>query len=424
MSEPGTESYGTLVIGASQAGLAVGYHLARAGESFVIVDENPRIGDAWRNRWDSLRLFTPARYCALPGMRFPGPPGAYPTKDQTADYLEAYARRFELPVRTRAHVDRLGHDGASFVVTSGPRVWRADAVVVASGAYHAPRIPPFAGELDDSIVQLHSSEYRNPGQLAPGGALVVGAGNSGAEIAMEVSRHHPTWLSGPDTGQEPTGASGSLLDRVLTPLMWFAATRVIAVTNPIGRKVRDHFLDPPRGIPLGRVRRKHLAEAGIERVPRTVGVEDGAPVVEGGRVLDVRNVIWCTGFAADYGWIDLPVFGRYGWPLHERGVVPSRPGLYFMGLLFQHSLSSALVGGVGRDAEYIVSHIAEARSRTDGPGAGAGAVAGAEPGAGPGAGAGPAGPAHGRVIRTSPQGPHLSPGSTPLTRSAPSHQKG
>lgn len=351
-----TERYETIVIGGGQAGLAVGYYLARAGRPFLILDENPRIGDAWRNRWDSLRVFTPARYDGLPGMRFPASPGTYPTKDEIAGYLEAYAHRFQLPVRTGTRVERVGREGEMLVVTSASDRWTAANVVVATGAYHTPRIPAFADELDDDMVQLHSSEYRNPGQLQPGSALVVGAGNSGAEIAMEVSRHHPTWLSGPDVGQEPTRA-GTLPDRLLVPLIWFAASRVLAVTNPLGRKARDHFLDPPRGIPLGRVRRKEIPAAGIERVPRTVGVENGSPMVQDGRVLDVRNVIWCTGFHADFGWIDLPVFGRYGLPLHERGVVASHPGLYFMGLLFQHTLSSSLIGGVGRDARYIVGRI-------------------------------------------------------------------
>ena len=361
-----TERYGTIVIGGSQAGLAVGYYLSQARESFTILDENPRIGDAWRNRWDSLRLFTPARYCAVPGMRFPAPPRAIPTKDQVADFLESYARRFELPVRTGTRVDRLAHDGDAFKVTSGSRTWRADSVVVATGAWHTPRIPSFAGELDADILQMHSTDYRNPGQLRPGGALVVGAGNSGAEIAMELSRDHPTWLSGPDTGEEPTSSSAWIDDRVITPLLWFAATRVISVSNPLGRKVRDHFTDPPRGIPLGRVRRKQMAAAGIERVPRTVGVRGGSPVLEDGQVLDVDNVIWCTGFVPDYRWIDLPVFGRYGLPLHERGVVAEPQGLYFVGLLFQQTLSSPLVGGVGRDAEYIAGRIAGRRARRAG----------------------------------------------------------
>lgn len=355
---------GTVVVGGSQAGLAVGYHLARRGLPFVILDQNERVGDAWRKRWDSLRLFTPVRYCHLPGLRFPGPSLHYPSKDEVAAYLEAYAREFELPVRTGVRVDRVSKVGDGFEVTAGDEVLRAENVVVASGAYHHPRVPPFARELDSSIVQLHSKEYRNPSQIRDGDVLVVGAGNSGAEIAVELAAHHRTSLAGPDTGEEPTRA-GTLPDRLLVPLIWFVATR-FTVNTPPGRKLRDHFLDPPRGIPLGRVRRKDFAEAGIERVPRVIGVTDGLPVLEDGRVLEVANVIWCTGLRPDYGWLDIPLPSRYGAPANDRGVVEACPGLYLMGLPFLHSISSALLGGVGRDAGYIVDHLAGRRQDLSG----------------------------------------------------------
>ena len=353
------QQLGSVVIGGSQAGLAVGYHLRQRGLPFVILDENDRVGAAWRNRWDSLRLFTPGRYNGLPGMPFPGSPGAYPTKDETADYLDAYARAFELPVRTGVKVDRLAKTGDRFEVTCGQQALSAENVVVATGAFNNPRVPSFARELDQSIVQLHSKEYRNPSQIQKGAVLVVGAGNSGAEIAMELAPHHQTWLSGPDTGQEPARA-GTRLDHLLTPMMWFVATR-LTVKTALGRKLRDHFLDPPRGIPLGRVRRKDFAPAGIERVPRMTGVKNGNPILENGRVLEVSNVIWCTGYAPNYNWIDLSLPSHNGLPVHDRGIVDACPGLYFIGLLFLYSLSSALVGGVGRDAEHIVDHIVSTR---------------------------------------------------------------
>ena len=352
---------GTVVIGGSQSGLAVGYYLKQRGLPFVIVDQNDRIGDAWRNRWDSLRLFTPARYDGLPGMPFPGSPSSYPTKDETADYLEIYAREFELPVRTGVKVDRVSKARDRFEVSCGEHTLYAENVVVATGAFNAPRVPGFARELDECIVQLHSKEYRNPSQIQKGGVLVVGAGNSGAEIAIELALHHRTWLSGPDTGQEPARA-GSHLDHLITPLMWFVATR-LTVRTALGRKLRDHFTDPPRGIPLGRVRRKDFAPAGIERVPRTTGVRNGYPVLENGRVLEVSNVVWCTGYAPHYDWIDLPLRTHNGLLIHDRGIVESCPGLYFVGLLFLYSLSSALLGGVGRDAKYIVEHIVSTRRR-------------------------------------------------------------
>lgn len=349
----------TLVIGGSQAGLAVGYYLQRRGLPFEIVDQHARVGDAWRNRWDTLRLFTPASYSGLPGMPFPSSPSSYPTKDATADYLEAYAHRFALPVRTGIKVDRLSAAGDRFEAFCGEKVWTAKNVVVATGAYHKPRVPAFATGLDEGIFKLHSCEYRNRSQLRDGGVLVVGAGNSGAEIAIEVAAEHRTWLSGPDTGQEPTSA-GSVPDRLFTPIMWLMATR-LTVRSRMGRKLRDHFLDPPRGIPLGRVRRKDIVAAGIERVGRTTGLRDGYPLLEDGRVLKVSNVIWCTGYEPDFNWIDLPLPTRHGYPIQDRGIVESVPGLYFIGLLFLYSLSSALIGGVGRDAAYIVDHIVSKR---------------------------------------------------------------
>jgi putative flavoprotein involved in K+ transport len=359
------QQLGTVIIGGSLGGLAVGYFLKQRDLPFVILDENDRIGDAWRKRWDSLRLFTPGRYNGLPGMPFPGSPWTYPTKDETADYLEAYARAFELPVRTGVKVARLAKTGDRFEVRGGQHTLVAENVVVATGAFNNPRVPSFARELDKSIVQLHSKEYRNPSQIQKGAVLVVGAGNSGAEIAIELARHHQTWLSGPDTGQEPARA-GSRLDHLLTPMLWLVATR-LTVKTALGRKLRDHFLDPPRGIPLGRVRRRDFAPAGIKRVPRTRGVKNGYPLLEDGTVLTVSNVIWCTGFRPDYHWIDLSLPTHSGLPIHDRGIVESCPGLYFIGLLFLYSLSSALVGGVGRDAEHIVDHIVSTRlSREDG----------------------------------------------------------
>jgi putative flavoprotein involved in K+ transport len=349
------EHFETVVVGGGQAGLATGYHLAKLERPFVILDANERIGDTWRRRWDSLRLISPAGLSSLPGWSFPAARRAFPRKDEVAAYLEAYADRFALPVRTGVRVESVSRNGSAYLLNAAELRLEADNVVVASGRFQKPRLPDFASELDEDIVQLDSTQYRNPGQLQEGGVLVVGAGNSGAEIAYEVSRSHPTWLSGRDVGQTPV-QHGGRLDRLFTPVFWFVIYQVLSTRTFVGRKLRPKALDATP--PLEPVRRKDLAAAGVERVPRTVGVENGLPVLEDGRVLDARNVVWCTGFDADYRWIDLPVFDHRGEPLDERGVVEEAPGLYFVGRYFQFALASGLIGGVGRDAEYVARHIA------------------------------------------------------------------
>jgi putative flavoprotein involved in K+ transport len=353
--EPGLERFDTIIIGGGQAGLAVGYYLKKQGRSFVILDANERIGGSWRTRtWDSLRLFTPARYDGLPGWPFPAPGWSYPTARETADYLEAYTARFELPVRSGTVVDRLTKDGERYVVASGDHRFEAGSVVVATGFYGTPSVPEFASELDPRVVQMHSSAYRAPSQLQAGGVLLVGAGNSGADIAMELSSTHETWLSGRDKGEVPIRIE-SRRARFVLPLLWFTASHVLTVRTPIGRKARPHVLAD--GAPRIRVKTDDLDAAGVERVPKTVAVRDGLPVLEDGRVLDVANVIWCTGFRQDFSWIEVPVFDEENQPVLERGVAGER-GLYFVGLDFLYSFTSENVGGVGRDARHIARRIA------------------------------------------------------------------
>jgi putative flavoprotein involved in K+ transport len=350
------ERFDTVVIGGGQAGLSAGYHLRKAGRSFVILDANERIGDSWRHRYDSLRLFTPARYAGLPGGRFPGRGSAAPTKDQMADYLEAYASRFSLPVRTRMTVDGVRWDGDTYEVSTGAGTLHAANVIVASGAHREPRVPTIARDLDPAIVQLHSSEYRNQAQLRPGGVLVVGAGNSGGDIALESVSSHPTWLSGPERGHIPFHIDTWISRNVAVRLVVFAGRHVLTIRTPIGRKVKAK--NATQGDPLVRVKPKELLAAGVTRVPKTTAVRDGLPVLEDGTVLDVTNVIWCTGFRHDLSWIDLPIFGEDGAPMHDRGVVTSEPGLYFVGLPFQFAAASDVLPGVGRDAAYVVKQMA------------------------------------------------------------------
>jgi putative flavoprotein involved in K+ transport len=323
-----TERIETVVVGGGQAVLSVGYHLARRGLSFVILDANERIGDAWRKRWDSLRLFTPARFNGLDGMPFPGPAHSFSTKDEVADYLEAYANRFGLPVRTGVRVKGLSRNGAGFLVDAGDRRFEADNVVVAIGSYQRPRSPAFAANLDPDIVQMHSSGYRNVAQLREGRVLVVGVGNSGAEIALDVAGSHPTWLAGTESGRVPFRHDSALARHALLPLMFrVIGHRVLTVRTPIGRKMRPKLL--AHAAPLVRVKPADIAAAGIERVSRVVGTRDGFPMLQDGRALPVENVIWCTGFGPDFSWIDLPVFGQDkepNEPVHVRGIVWPRCG--------------------------------------------------------------------------------------------------
>jgi putative flavoprotein involved in K+ transport len=357
-------SYDTIIIGAGQAGLATGYYLKQQGHDFVILDANERIGDSWRKRWDSLRLFTPARYNGLPGMPFPAPIRTFPAKDEMADYLQTYAERFDLPVRSGIRVDRLAKQDGRFIVTTKDRRFETDNVVIAMANYQRPHVPPFAPELDSRIVQMHSSEYRKPSQLKVGDVLVVGAGNSGAEIALEVARSHKTLLSGKYPGYIPFRIETNLAYHLLGPfVLRFLFHRILSVFTPIGRKVRPKALH--RAGPLVRTKPRDIDAAGIQRIPRTIGVQDGQPKLEDGRVLDIANVIWCTGFHPGFSWIDLPAFDEKHQPLHERGVVADVPGLYFVGLHFLTAISSAQIHGVARDAEYIANKIA-ARSETVG----------------------------------------------------------
>jgi putative flavoprotein involved in K+ transport len=360
-----TDHFDTLVIGGGQAGLAVGYHLARRGIDFAILDASERVGDSWRGRWDSLRLFTPARYNGLPGMPFPAEPHYFPTKDEMADFLASYAARFELPVRSGMRVDRLTCTDDGYVVTARGRRLEAKHVVVAMANYQEPWIPPFAPELDPEIRQIHSAEYRSPDQIRPGRVLLVGAGNSAAEIAMELAPRHEVLLSGRDTGAIPfrvDGLPGRLLLVRLTLRVLFM--RLLSIRTPIGRAVRPKVTG--KGGPLIRVRNRELATAGVRRVPPTAGARDGQPVLEDGRVLDVENVVWCTGFRTGFErWIDLPIHGDHE-PLHDGGAVPGYPGLYFLGLHFLRSLASAMIHGMARDAEHIARAIETRRPRARG----------------------------------------------------------
>lgn len=347
----------TLIIGAGQAGLSTGYHLKRRGRQFLILDGNQRIGDNWRHQWDTLRLYTPAKYDGLPGMRFPAARWHFPGKDEVGDYLERYALHFDLPVRTNTRVDALRprRDGG-YEATIGDATITCDNVVVATGSFgRTPNVPEFAGELAPEITQLHSSQYRRPAQLQPGPALVVGASHSGQDIAYELAPTRQTTLCGPSRGNIPFRPE-SRRAHLMLPVVIFVFRHVLTRRTPMGRKampeVRFH------GGPHLRIKPSDLERRGVTRTPaRVSGVVDGQPVLDDGTVLAVSNVVWCTGFRQVFDWIRLPVLDERGWPVEYRGVVDLAPGLFFCGLSFQYAFASMVFPGIGRDADYVARQI-------------------------------------------------------------------
>ena len=330
-----------------------------------------------------MRLFSSARFSALDGLPFPGPQHRFPSKDEMAAYLESYVAHFQLPVRSGVRVERLTRsdsgryliEATSATAATGPGApartlaYEADQVVVAMSSHQRARVPAFARELRADIVQIHSKDYRNPTQLRSGPVLIVGSGNSGADIAMELAPRHGVWLAGRDVGQVPFDIEGRWARLFLIRLvMRVIFHRVLTIRTPMGRKARPQMI--AHGGPLVRLKRAQLQRAGVVRVPRVVGVRGGMPQLDDGRVLDVANVVWAAGFDAGFSWIDLPIFttppapdgrassGAPGEPAHRAGIVDGAPGLYFVGLHFLYAASSAMIHGVGRDASRIADAVA------------------------------------------------------------------
>ncbi len=339
----------TVVVGAGQAGLALGHHLQRAGRRFVIVDGAERVGDSWRHRWDSLTLFTPRRYDALPGMPFPGDPEGYPGKDEVADYLELYATSQDLPVRLGSPVTSVGCDGPGrFVVEAGGETVEARQVVVASGAFTGPAVPGFAGWLDERIVQLHSSAYRNPASLPEGEVLVVGAGTTGVQLAQELA--DAGRLVSLAVSTPPRAVPARLLGR---SFFWWLELLHGLDAGPdtrLGRRLRndDTVLGTDLKALFGRV----------ERLPRVLDADHAGVLLADGRRRRPDVVLWATGFRPAYPWLHVPVLDANGAPIHHHGVTDV-PGLVFLGLPWQRSRGSALLGWVGRDAALLADRLAD-----------------------------------------------------------------
>jgi putative flavoprotein involved in K+ transport len=345
-------SLDVLVIGAGQAGLALGRQLQQQGARFLVVDAGTRIGDVWRSRWDSLQLFTAAEHDALPGLPFPAPAGAYPGKEAVADYLETYARTFGIPVRLGTRVTRLRRADGVFAAetTTGPLTARQ--VVVATGPFSTPRVPELAGRLAPDVVQLHSTAYRRPDDLPEGRVLVVGAGNSGVQIADELATTGRAVSLA--VGTRPRTVPQRPLGRDL--FWWLTRTGLIraSVDSRLGRRFRD------RELVIGTTWRG-LAERGVALLPRAVSAIGRTVALADGTTTVVDAVVWATGFRADFGWLDVPGAVVDGTAVHVRGVSPV-PGLYFLGLPWQHTRGSALLGFVGEDAAWLADRMAAHRA--------------------------------------------------------------
>ena len=336
-----------VVVGGSQAGLAMAWHLQRQGLDFVVLEAGPEVGHVWRSRWDSLKLFTPAQYDALPGLAFPAPADTYPAKDPVADYLQAYVAAFDLPVRLNARVTRLSQTEGGFEVQTADNTFQARQVVVATGPFQVPFVPPMAAKLDASVAQVHSAGYRNPQTLPDGPVLVVGGGNSGFQIAEGLAATRTVDLSIATTyPMLPQRLAGRDLFWWLTRL---GLMHVTVNSRPGRRMSRRDFV-------IG-TNRKRLERAGVRLRPRLVDAEGRTVRFADHRLLEeVGVVVWATGYRPDYAWIQIPGVVREGQVVHRRGVTEV-PGLYFLGLSWQHTRGSALLGFVNDDAAYLADRI-------------------------------------------------------------------
>lgn len=338
-----------IIIGGGQAGLAMGYFLKRKGVSFLILDAHKRTGDSWRSRYDSLTLFTPRMYSSLPGMKFPGAPDGLPSKDETADYLETYAQAFALPIRHQTKVQSLTKHEHGFLIETGQGTFIARQVVVATGPFHEPVIPDFAEKLPDEIVQMHSSSYKNESRLADGPVLIVGGGNSGAQIAVELSGCRQVTISvSRPMSFKPMRIFGK-------NIFWYFETFGLLkarAETPLGSWLKKQ----PEQV-YGTELKSLLKKGTVSLRQRAVDADSGEIFFEDGARMKASNVIWATGFRSVYPWIGIPeAVDANGKPIHRNGVSKAR-GLYYLGLPWQSCRGSALLGWMARDAGHLAEVI-------------------------------------------------------------------
>ncbi len=346
----------TLVIGGGQAGLAIGHELAARDIPFLIVDANSEAGAVWRSRWDSLRLFTSTQYNHLPGMAFPGTPGAYPGKDDVADFLAAYTRQFDLPVQLDTAIRSLAREDGLYVARTNGEEIRARQVVVATGPFHVPFIPPIADQLDPQLPQIHSADYRNPDGLPRGRTLVVGAANSGQQIALELSESRPVDIA---VGERLKTLPQRPLGRDIW--WWLSLVRLpkITIESRLGQRLSERDVVIGGGL-------RELERSGVTVRPRVAGGSGRTVSFDDDSSADYEAIVWATGFRVDHSWVEIPeIKDQQSQIRHVRGVTDS-PGLYVLGMTWQYARTSALLGWVGNDAAYLADQIEAIRQTQSG----------------------------------------------------------
>lgn len=338
-----------IVVGAAQAGLSMAYYLKKLNKDFLLVDKEASIGASWRNRWDSLTLFTPSEFNNLPGLAFPGPKGHYPSKDEVAEYFQDYVAEYDFPVQFNTLIDKITPQNDHFLLKSPQGDFKAKNVIIATGPFHIPYIPAFSEKIDPEIFQVHSNYYKNPDQLQPGKTMVVGAGDSGFQILDEISqRETEVYFSG-------TSKVRLLPQEILgkTLFWWLKKSGILGFSKDswIGKK-----LSTSRQPIIGTDVKAILRRENVRLIGKVKNAERATIYTEDREIKDLRNIVWATGYRPNFKWIEGLELTENGYPVHQRGV-SNINGLYFIGLPWLYTRGSATLGGIKKDAEYLANHI-------------------------------------------------------------------